>query len=67
MYMSDLDNQDSHKAKIQQGVRDARAQPDTEQSKLSDTDDQQDNKSRAAPNLTFPNVLKKTRGENEVE
>ena len=64
--MSDLDNQDEHKARIQDKVRNAKSEAGNEKSTLSDTDDQQDNKSRSAPNLDFPRVLKKPGGKNEV-
>jgi len=64
--LSDLDNQDEHKARIQDKVRNAKSEPGNEKSELSDTDDQQDNKSNAAPNLTWPKTLKKPGGKNEV-
>jgi len=64
--MSDLDNQDEHKARIQDRVRNAKSELGNEKSELSDVDDQQDNKSSAAANLTWPRTLKKPGGKNEV-
>jgi len=65
--MSDLDK---HKMRIQSRVRNTRAGVDVtknvdEISKLSDLDDQQDNKGHASPNLTFPRTLK--RGDTQDE
>ncbi len=65
--MSDLDNQDEHKARVQNRARSIRAGVLKDGTKpLTDIDDQQDNKSSSAPNLDFPRVLKKPGGKNEV-
>ncbi len=64
--MSDLDNQDEHKARVQDKVRNAKSEAGNEKSTLSDVDDQQDNKGMARDNLTFPRTLKKPGGKNEV-
>ena len=65
--MSDLDNQDDHKNRIQNKVRTDvdRTKNVDSKSKLSDLDDNQDSKSRASPNLTFPRTLKRGGSQDE--